>query len=368
MAREVPGAAPAIIWCADRGEPPGPWRERACGDPRRVHPRARRAGPRMLAICAPVAGSPPRAQGGLCPPAVVGGVSGFIPARAGRAVMSRCGRCPRQVHPRACGATQHKTGFMLGRRWVHSRVRGVQQPCRTERMMVSGSSPRVRGNACRVPLLRGASWFLPARAGSMCPTAPSATTFAVDPPGGVLTATLRPRLHGVVQDVSRRGECSRVHPRACGVFVPGCVLSSIPTGSSPCVRGGACFGSSPGPRLWPILVAAGRCSPLLPRLSSPRVVVGHGLSRGAAVVVPARLQTPPGPSSLPFIGLSVSRSGLSPVASGSSGSSLLATVRSSGSASLPLRPASARSRVLRAASSPAGSGRAPALFRLRSLS
>ena len=47
--------------CRSGGEPPGPWRERACGDPRRVHPRrtVRRILPLAAAIAVSVSAAAP---------------------------------------------------------------------------------------------------------------------------------------------------------------------------------------------------------------------------------------------------------------------------------------------------------------------
>ena len=131
--------------CRSGDEPPGPWRERAGGDPRRFHPRpggvaaqrrlrvgrtsalhprargaARSWRPRSLSAW----GSSPRARGGPMDTSIAAPRGRFIPARAGRSGTSRRSCRGRRVHPRARGAVP---------RW----------PFRT--LWHSGSSPYPRG-------------------------------------------------------------------------------------------------------------------------------------------------------------------------------------------------------------------------------
>ncbi len=131
--------------CRSGGEPPGPWRERACGDPRRVHPRPGGvAAQRRLRVgrtsalhprvcgeaegtheeTVSIEGPSPLVRGLFPAPGATSGttqvhprragcrvrrlpldlVVGFIPARAG-AALSLAGYGLRlEVHPRARGA------------------------------------------------------------------------------------------------------------------------------------------------------------------------------------------------------------------------------------------------------------------------
>ena len=123
MARvEVPGAAPAIIWCADRGRATGTVARTCCGDPRRVHPRARRAGTERASGKAVNRGSSPRARGDPRPPQQ--------PAST------------EAVHPRARGAIPSFFGSLGGRRWVYPRARGGTREPLSPFQRLQGSSPR----------------------------------------------------------------------------------------------------------------------------------------------------------------------------------------------------------------------------------
>ena len=150
-----------------------------------VHPRAC-GGSVIGGIALPRKyGTSPRVRGKPCAGGRKGYLGGYIPARAGEAVMGSAGTPRPTVHPRACG------GSPTSRRRA---TRGY------------GTSPRVRGKHHCHELDQDVLGYIPARAGEA----------AAD--------DARPQ---------RRG----VHPRACGGSGLALVGAAVWAGTSPRVRG-----------------------------------------------------------------------------------------------------------------------------------
>ena len=170
----------------------------------------------------------------------------FIPASAGNSRTTRFRQPGWTVHPRVCGEltmTPHAAGvvhgssprlrgtrlgrgpFVLFRRFipasagnsaagvsrpppgpVHPRVCGELALRRPHRPAAHGSSPRLRGTRLPPPPRSSGSRFIPASAGNSHP-------------------------------LPRNPALRSVHPRVCGELLPGVRYPTVPTGSSPRLRG-----------------------------------------------------------------------------------------------------------------------------------
>ena len=158
----------------DREKPETPDHPRACGA-NRFFPSA--------VVCA--FGSSPRVRGKQRLTGRFRATVRIIPARAGQTASECCSRCRPPDHPRACGAN------LLALKAV---------------LIVSGSSPRVRGKLAREPVLAYVDRIIPARAGQ--------------------TRTVQA---GIVVRAD--------HPRACGANFKLSFALTVTSGSSPRVRG-----------------------------------------------------------------------------------------------------------------------------------
>ena len=170
----------------------------------------------------------------------------IIPARAGQTSWRHCVWTATPDHPRACGANLIKfTVFLID----------------------DGSSPRVRGKPTNVERTPYAIRIIPARAGQTAMSA-SLSSPAPDHPracGANLTPTgsnmvglgSSPRVRGKLLSVGQAFVSGRIiparagqtgggffalrqyadHPRACGANAAKLALPSLPSGSSPRVRG-----------------------------------------------------------------------------------------------------------------------------------
>ncbi len=124
---------------AGRTEPGRPSASR-----RAAHPRSRGADHARVTCTLAGRGSSPLARGGLDRRRPGGQRAGLIPARAGRTIRPRRGRCARRAHPRSRGAD-----------------RGVV----SDREPLEGSSPLARGGQVVAELAAGSTGLIPARAG-----------------------------------------------------------------------------------------------------------------------------------------------------------------------------------------------------------
>ena len=110
----------------------------------RAHPRA--CGENRIAVSSmwARAGSSPRVRGKLGERPTVVGLDGLIPARAGKTATRPPPSSSPTAHPRACG----------------------ENPSRpSAKLLIPGSSPRVRGKPCLPVRRRGGPGLIPARAG-----------------------------------------------------------------------------------------------------------------------------------------------------------------------------------------------------------
>ena len=162
--------------------------------PTPVHPRVCGEQPNSTAITSAPFGSSPRvrrtAQGGK----KQSKIGRFIPACAGNRSTARTTSIRTAVHPRVCGEQSH---FV------------------TQRPVIPGSSPRVRGTVRRFVFCGTTNRFIPACAGN------SDERFRRDPPGSV-------------------------HPRVCGEQGPEPRFDYVFDGSSPRVRGTVSLMKQPG--------------------------------------------------------------------------------------------------------------------------
>ena len=131
---------------------------------------------------------------------------GSIPARAGEPAALAGQREGEGVYPRACGGTALS---------------------RSDRLLASGLSPRVRGNPPPWPDSEKVKGSIPARAGE-----PSGDALARSPPGGSIPARA-----GEPGRKSSRIISWKVYPRACGGTVPLDQRAMAIEGLSPRVRG-----------------------------------------------------------------------------------------------------------------------------------
>ena len=210
------------------------------------HPRACGANAAVIVSIRVTAGSSPRVRG---KPRIRGHRQQnhrIIPARAGQTASECCSRCRPPDHPRACGAN------LLALKAV---------------LIVSGSSPRVRGKLAREPVLAYVDRIIPARAGQTR-TVQAGIVVRADHPRAcganfklsfALTVTsgssprVRGKHHGLLSAHARRriiparaGQTRHPiwflrrrpdHPRACGANQPKTASTRPKPGSSPRVRG-----------------------------------------------------------------------------------------------------------------------------------
>ena len=150
-----------------------------------VHPRV--CGERQFAAITEQqnAGSSPRVRGTVRYATEMDRGRRFIPACAGNGDAVKATWHTRPVHPRVCG----------------ERIRTARM-----RVLISGSSPRVRGTVVGTRCAAAIDRFIPACAGNGTPAAATAARAAV-------------------------------HPRVCGERIPGHSVVVASSGSSPRVRG-----------------------------------------------------------------------------------------------------------------------------------
>ena len=191
-------------------------------------------------------GSSPRVRGTVAAARTFGAVVRFIPACAGNGPQERVALVVTAVHPRVCGERQHDalpnrrelgssprvrgTAATLQRDGlagrfipacagngrerdedttrctVHPRVCGERLCYVSVAVLLDGSSPRVRGTGRHAAAPSRVAWFIPACAGNGSPPA--------------VESSARP-----------------VHPRVCGERRNNGSFATLPTGSSPRVRG-----------------------------------------------------------------------------------------------------------------------------------
>ena len=149
------------------------------------HPRG--CGEHRMRISSSVhrSGSSPRMRGAPRPDEYLNNALGIIPADAGSTRPAHCLPLYRQDHPRGCG--EHESGFSPP--WPRA-----------------GSSPRMRGALCPIPLKIALIRIIPADAGST----------SVD--------------DGYIRSLED-------HPRGCGEHLEAYCAIQIPVGSSPRMRG-----------------------------------------------------------------------------------------------------------------------------------
>ena len=270
-----PGSIPAHA-----GEPPG-WRCSLYAA--RVYPRACGGTLGLNLEYVELTGLSPRMRGNLRSGLVFLGICGSIPAHAGEPPPRAPGTCRCRVYPRACGGTSDRS-----------------RSC----SMISGLSPRMRGNQGRNRTRRVFQGSIPAHAGEPFSTRRVHLVVRVYPracggtsplgPMGTEGWGLSPRMRGNRPEVHPGRGCrgsipahagepwvhetatrfTRVYPRACG----GTISSSTPMASSrglsprmrgnhdSCLRDGAGFGSIPAHAGEPSAeVPAGRCKRVYPR-------------------------------------------------------------------------------------------------------
>ena len=293
------GSIPA---CA--GKPRSP-RRRASAS--RVHPRVcGETAPRMP-VSSVDAGPSPRVRGNLRPGGAARLVERSIPACAGKPEAARRRRRELRVHPRVCGETRAEDGSTMwssgpsprvrgnpdrtagtssrrgsipacagkptggcwprSTRWVHPRVCGETRRRSSGVRIVSGPSPRVRGNRPRsadsapsrgsIPACAGKPWRMratrllpgvhPRVCGETAP-APGAHPRHGGPSprvrGNQRHRVLRKRRQGSIPACAGKpagkpaGPCGhRVHPRVCGETGSGGRYRGVAKGPSPRVRG-----------------------------------------------------------------------------------------------------------------------------------
>ena len=210
------------------------------------HPRACGANLEFAVIGNKTIGSSPRVRGKRRNTRSIDCCGRIIPARAGQTASECCSRCRPPDHPRACGAN------LLALKAV---------------LIVSGSSPRVRGKLAREPVLAYVDRIIPARAGQTR-TVQAGIVVRADHPRAcganfklsfALTVTsgssprVRGKHHGLLSAHARRriiparaGQTRHPiwflrrrpdHPRACGANQPKTASTRPKPGSSPRVRG-----------------------------------------------------------------------------------------------------------------------------------
>ena len=211
-----------------------------------AHPRVCGENEHFIVVKITQLGSSPRVRGKLKTAATLTGLSGLIPACAGKTSLSPTSTRPRTAHPRVCGENQNEA----------DRVRDCQ-----------GSSPRVRGKLCRSRYGSRNSGLIPACAGKTASWSSATSMTRAHPrvcgenassrPSHERSAGSSPRVRGKHRLPCLRGTNRRLipacagktwngwktsptcpaHPRVCGENSPASMTSSPATGSSPRVRG-----------------------------------------------------------------------------------------------------------------------------------
>ena len=222
------------------------------GDPisrtayRKDHPRACGVYVRGHRVAGGCMGSSPRVRGLLISPEEYLCECGIIPARAGFTCGGAADGAESEDHPRACGVYYgYKVGFSDRARIIparagftprvyavkccfkdHPRACGVYKAVRIIPIIVSGSSPRVRGLQGRGSCESRIEGIIPARAGF------TTALGAWKCEGGIIPARA-----GFTLICAVRAFTVSDHPRACGVYLLLMKLVSGSSGSSPRVRG-----------------------------------------------------------------------------------------------------------------------------------
>ncbi len=193
---------------------------------------------------------------------------GIIPACAGNTLCATVALCKPRDHPRVCGehadvmsariygrgiipACAGNTGG-AGGGWQasrdHPRVCGEHLLHELDGLRAGGSSPRVRGTPRRATRLEFPSGIIPACAGN-------------------------------TQRVGSRPFHSRDHPRVCGEHTVSLLAVTVPSGSSPRVRGTHLLRFAFAPTAGIIPACAGNTPPLFPPVplswDHPRVCGEH---------------------------------------------------------------------------------------------
>ena len=157
--------------------------------------------------------------------------TGIIPACAGNTTYPKSGTPRLRDHPRVCGEHQLKTDKTATIEGSSPRVRGTRIGRRT-RTRREGIIPACAGNTA-------ASWFAHDLLGDhprVCGEHVPGTT------GKVMMWGSSPRVRGTLIEPEYLASLDVDHPRVCGEHAPGLELHVPTLGSSPRVRGTLCAG------------------------------------------------------------------------------------------------------------------------------